>query len=77
LSTTAALKARGSLTIWLEKDMQRYVPSSGKRGRQRVFSEAVIQFWSSTKCLFGLALRHSLGGVESLLRLAGLITHRC
>ena len=57
--------------------MQRYVPSSGKRGRQRVFSEAAIPFCLSIKYLFGLALRHSLGGVESLLRLAGLITHRC
>ncbi len=40
----AALKARGSLTIWLDKDMQWYAPASGKRGRQRVFSDAAIQF---------------------------------
>jgi hypothetical protein len=26
----AALKARGSLTIWLDKDMQWYAPASGK-----------------------------------------------
>jgi hypothetical protein len=30
----AALKARGSLTIWLGKDMLGYAPASGKRGRQ-------------------------------------------
>ena len=55
----AALKARGSLTIWLDKDMQWYALASGKRGRQRIFSEAAIQFCLSIKCLFNLALRQS------------------
>ena len=68
----AALKARGSLTIWLDKDMQWYAPANGRRGRQRVFSDAAIQFCLSIKCLFCLALRQSLGLVKSLLRLAGL-----
>ena len=68
----AALKARGSLAIWLDKDMQWYAPASGKRGRQHVFSDAAIQFCLSIKCLFGLALRQSLGLVQSLLHLAGL-----
>lgn len=68
----AALKARGSLTIWLDKDMQWHAPASGKRGRQHIFSDAAIQFCLSIKCLFGLALRQSLGLVESLLRMAGL-----
>jgi hypothetical protein len=27
----AALKARGSLTIWLDKDMPWYAPASGQR----------------------------------------------
>ena len=67
-----ALKARGSLTIWLDKNMPWYAPASGKRGRQRIFSEAAIQFCLSIKCLFNLALRQSLGLVESLLRLANL-----
>lgn len=67
-----SLKARGSLTVWLDKDMQWYATVSGKRGRQRTFSDAAIQFCLSIKCLFGLALRQSLGLVESLLRLAGL-----
>ena len=61
----AALKARGSLTIWLDRDLQWYAPASGRRGRQRVFSDAAIQFCLSIKCLFGLALRQSLGLVES------------
>ena len=47
----AALKARGSLAIWLDKDMQWYAPASGKRGRQHVFSDAAIQFCLSIKCL--------------------------
>jgi hypothetical protein len=53
-----------------------YAPASGKRGRQRIFSDAAIPFCLSIKCLFNLALRQSLGLglglVESLLRLAGL-----
>ena len=68
----ASLKARGSLTIWLDRNMQWFATPSGKRGRQRTFSDAAIQFCLSIKCLFGLALRQSLGLVESLLRLAGL-----
>ena len=68
----AALKARGSLTIWLDKDMQWYAPASGRRGRQHIFSDAAIQFCLSIKCLFGLTLRQSLGLVESLLCMAGL-----
>lgn len=68
----AALKARGSLTIWLDKDMQWHAPAGGKCGRQHIFSDAAIQFCLSIKCLFGLALRQSQDLVESLLRLAGL-----
>lgn len=68
----AALKARGALTIWLDKDMRWYAPASGKRGRQQTFTDAAIQFCLSIKCLFGLALRQSLGLVQSLLALAKL-----
>lgn len=52
--------------------MQWYAPADGRTGRQRVFSDAAIQFCLSIKCLFGLALRQCLGLVESLLSLAGL-----
>ena len=61
----AALKARGALTLWLAKP-------SGKRSRLQTFSHAAIQFCLSIKGLFRLALRQTLGRVESLLRLAGL-----
>ena len=45
--------------------------ASGKRARQRVFSEAAIPFCLSIKCLVGLALHQTPGLVQSLLRMAG------
>lgn len=57
--------------MWLNQDMQWYAPASNKRGRQQTFSDAAIQFCLSIKCLFGLALRQSLGLVQSMLGLAG------
>ena len=67
-----ALKARGSLTIYLDRDMQWLATPSGKRGRQQLFSDASIQFCLSLKCLFNLLLRQTLGLVQSLLQLTGL-----
>ena len=67
----AALKARGDLSIWLDKDMQWLAPASGKRGRNQTFSDASIQFCLTIKCLFGLPLRQTLGLVQSLLKMAG------
>lgn len=67
-----AIKARGLLTVWLDKDMQWYAAASGKRGRQQTFTDAAIQFCLSIKCLLSLALRQSLGLIQSLLHLAGL-----
>lgn len=52
--------------------MQWYAPASGQRGCQHIFFDVAIQFCLSIKCPFGLALRQSLGLVQSLLRLAGL-----
>lgn len=68
----AALKARGSLTMWLDQGMQWLGTASGKRGRSPTFSDAAIQFCLSIKCLFGQPLRQALGMVQSLLRLAKL-----
>lgn len=62
----AALKARELLRILLDKDMQWYASASGKRCRQRTFCDVAIQFCLSTKCLFRLALRQSLGLVKNL-----------
>lgn len=54
--------------MWLHKDMQWYAPASGECGRYRTFSDAAIQFSLSIKCLFGLALRQSLGLARLCLR---------
>lgn len=43
--------------------------ATGKRGRQREFSDAAIQFCLTMKVLFGMPLRQTTGFVESLLRL--------
>lgn len=67
-----SLKSRGSLCIWLDKEMAWFAGRSGKRGRSATYSDAAIQFCLSLKCLFGLPLRQSLGLVESLLKLSGL-----
>jgi len=50
-----ALKARGALTVWLDRDMQWFAPPTGKRGRHPTFSDAAIQFCLSIKSLLGLA----------------------
>ncbi len=68
----AALRRRGSLLVWLDREMEWLAPASGRPGRPRTFSDAAIQFCLSIKVLFGLALRQSIGMVESLLKLAGL-----
>lgn len=57
----AALKARGSLAVWLDRDMQWQAAPTGKPGRNPIFSDAAIQFCLSIKCLFGLPLRQAWG----------------
>ena len=68
----AALKARGSLLIWLDPSMSWHGQASGKRGRSPTFSDEAIQFCLSIKCLFSLPLRQAMGMTQSLLQLAGL-----
>ncbi|RYE67456.1 MAG: IS5 family transposase, partial [Oxalobacteraceae bacterium] len=68
----AALKARGSLLIWLDPSMNWHGQASGKRGRSPTFSDEAIQFCLSIKCLFSLPLRQAMGMTQSLLQLAGL-----
>ena len=69
---SAALRSRGSLLIWLDKEMAWLAPRQGRPGRPPVFSDAAIQFCLSIKVLFRLPLRQTAGMVASLLRLAGL-----
>lgn len=67
-----ALKQRGSLLIWLDKDMAWLAPKAGRAGRPPVFSDAAIQFCLMVKVLFGLPLRQTTGMVGSILSMAGL-----
>lgn len=71
-SYTASLKKRGSLQVWLDKDMSWLAPHDGSPGRPAVFSEAAIQFCLTIKVLFRLPLRQTTGMVASLLKLANL-----
>ncbi len=71
-SYTAALRKRGSLLIWLDKEMAWLAPPETKPGRPAVFSDAAIQFCLTIKVLFKLPLRQTTRMVASLLKLANL-----
>ncbi len=68
----ASLRKRGSLLIWVDKDMTRHAPRDGRPGRPAVFSDAAIQFCLSIKILFKRPLRQTAGMAASLLKRAGL-----
>jgi hypothetical protein len=57
----AALRRRGSVLVWLDREMEWLAAPSGRPGRPRTFSDAAIQFCLSIKVLFGLALRQRSG----------------
>jgi hypothetical protein len=67
-----ALKARGSLTVWLDREMAWQAPFSGKPGRPATYSDAAVQCCLAMKVLFGLALRQTQGFMQSVLALSGL-----
>ena len=71
-SDTAALCKRGSLLIWLDKEMTWLALHDGSPGRPAIFSDAAIQFCLTVKVLFKLPLRQTTGIVASLLKLAEL-----
>ena len=71
-SYNASLRKRGSLLIWVDKDMTLRAPCGGRPGRPPTFSDAAVQFCLSIKVLFKLPLRQTAGMVASLLKLAGL-----
>ena len=71
-SDTASLRKRGSLLIWLDKEMSWLAPHDGGPGRPAVFSDAAHQFCLTIKVLFNLPLRQTTGMVASLLQMAGL-----
>lgn len=67
-----ALRKRGLLLIWLDKEVTWLAPHEGRTGRPPVSSNAAIQFCLSIKVLFKLPLRQTAGMVASHLQLAGL-----
>lgn len=67
-----SLIRRGSLLVWIDKDMDWFAPASGKQGRSETFTDAAVQFCLMIKNLFGLALRQASGMVASLLKLSNL-----
>ena len=67
-----ALIQRGSLSVWLDTNMSWQAIPRGTRGRTQTYSDAAIQFCLTIKNLFGLALRQTIGFIQSLLKLAGL-----
>ena len=68
----AALRKRGSLSVWFDPEMVWHAGKTGKRGRPETFSDAAIQTCLTLKVLFGLPLRQTVGLVESLVQMAGL-----
>lgn len=71
-SYNAALKKRGSLLIWLDKEMTWFAPHEARLGRPAVFFDAAIQFCQTIKVLFKLPVRQTTGMVASLLRMLDL-----
>ncbi|PZX16349.1 DDE family transposase [Palleronia aestuarii] len=68
----AALKRRGSLSVWFDPEMSRQADRNGKRGHPQTFSDSAIQTCLTLKVPFGLPLRQIVDLVESLIEMAGL-----
>jgi hypothetical protein len=66
--SNASLRKRGSLLIWVDKDIIWRAPRDGRSGRPAVFCDAAIQFCLSIKILFKLPLRQTCGMVARLLK---------
>lgn len=67
-----APKQRGPPTVWFDSEISWNAAPPGKRGRRQSYSDSVIQTCLTMKVLFGMALRQTIGFVESLSRLVGL-----
>jgi hypothetical protein len=71
----AALKQRGAMLIWIDKNMVWNGTPTGKRGSTQTYSDQAIQFCLTIKSLYKLGLRQTQGMVESLIKLAKLDWH--
>ena len=63
----AVLRKRGSLLIWVDRDMAWLAPYEGRPGRPPTFSDTAIQFCLSINGLFKLPVRQTADMVASLL----------
>lgn len=68
----AALRRRGSHSIWFDPTMAWHAAKTGKRGHPETSSESAIQTCLTLKVPFGLPLRQTAGLVSSLIGMAGL-----
>lgn len=72
---TASLVRRGSLTLWIERDLQDWwlcQERSGQPGASPLYSDRAVEACLSLRVLLGLPLRQAEGFVRSLLCLVGL-----
>ena len=63
-----ALKRRGSLLIWRDKDVTWLAPKAGRNGRPLLSSDAATQLCLMVKVLPGLPLRQRRGGWRASYR---------
>jgi hypothetical protein len=66
-SYTVSHRKRGSLLIWLDKEMTWLAPHDGSPGRPAVFSDAAIRFCLTIKVRFKLPLRQTMGMVATMV----------
>lgn len=66
-----ALKACGSLLVWLDPDMCWHGKPTGKGGRCQKYSDEAVQFCLTSKSSFNLPLRQAMGAAQSLPKPAG------
>lgn len=71
-SYNESLRERGSLLIWVDKDITWRAPRDWRPGHPPVFSDAAIQFCLSIKVLFKLPLRQTVRMVARQLKLPEL-----
>jgi hypothetical protein len=62
---SAALRQRGAMLIWIDKNMAWNGTPTGKRGSFKTYSDQTIQFCLTIKSLYRLGLRQTEGMVES------------
>jgi len=71
----AGLKARGSLTFWIEESvLEQWVVEdlSGKRGASLLYSDLAIGTMATVKAVYRLAGRQCQGFLESIFELMGI-----